>query len=63
MTPRYPIKSAFECAHQNLRSILRCLRYELLMPQESIRLQVEGILRSFEVEDIQRPRPEPERPA
>jgi len=67
MTQREPQKSEFEIVHGNLRNTLRHLRNQLKMPHDAIMLQVEGILRSFEVEDVYEKRnslhPEPEGPA
>lgn len=48
---RGPVRSAFECASQNLRSILRYMHRDLQMPRETLKLQVDGILTSFAVED------------
>lgn len=45
-------KSLFEIAHENLRSALRYLRHELGVPADSVRAQVEGILRSFAIEEL-----------
>ncbi len=64
MSDKVGPRSAFECAHQNLRATLRYLRYDLAMPSDTIRMQVDGILRSFAVEEIyeqERLRPKPER--
>jgi hypothetical protein len=44
--------SAFEIASRALREKLRYLHRELKMPIETIRLQVDGILHSFAVEDL-----------
>lgn len=59
-------RSPFETAHENLRSVLRYLRYELAMPADTIKLQVGGILHSFTVEEMYErenaQNPMPERP-
>ena len=66
MTQPGPYRSPFEIAHQNMRQLLRHLRYQLQMPPDTIRLQVDGILASFLREEVyeqaQALRPKPEGP-
>lgn len=47
-----PKRTPFECAVQSLRSILEFLRYDLVMPPETIQLQVNAILQSFVVREL-----------
>jgi hypothetical protein len=62
-----PVRSSFECASQNLRATLRYLHRDLQMPRETLRMQVDGILTSFAVEDAyeqtRRVDPKPQGPA
>jgi hypothetical protein len=48
---RGPVRSAFETASQNLRATLSYMHRELGMPRDTLRMQVDGILASFAVED------------
>lgn len=42
----------FEIARQTLRQLLEFMRYELRMPEESVRLQVDAIMRSFAAREM-----------
>lgn len=44
-------RSAYEVASQNLRNCLAYFYRELQVPADAIRLQVEGTLQSFKVQD------------